>query len=284
VAGALTAEMATEPAAAGVSTVVASTPGVSACKGTAMTTYKIHPIVVGSKVFDKGMMTYQHDYGTPYVIPIYSWYLEGGDRTVLVDTGEMNPIQSADREAAIGGKIHTFETGLAKWGLSPGDVDLVIHTHLHSDHCENDYKCSNAAIVVHTAELERIHNPHPLDFRYLEDHIEDVEASGQVQTVDGDAQVLPGIRVLHTPVHTPGGLSVAIDTEAGTALITGFCVIAENFSPPPAVRAMEMEVIPPGTPVDLYRAYDIMLDIKSRADILVPLHEPRFAAVDTLPE
>ena len=54
-------------------------------------TYRIHPIVMGTKVFDKGMMTYQHDYGTPYTIPIYCWYLEGGDKKILVDTGEVRP-------------------------------------------------------------------------------------------------------------------------------------------------------------------------------------------------
>ena len=69
-----------------------------------MTTYRIHPIVTGSKLFDKGMMTYQHGYGEPYAIPIYTWYLEGGDRKILVDTGEMNPIRSADREEKLGGK------------------------------------------------------------------------------------------------------------------------------------------------------------------------------------
>ncbi|NCC53551.1 MAG: N-acyl homoserine lactonase family protein, partial [Spartobacteria bacterium] len=31
-----------------------------------MHTYIIHPMVLGTKVFDKGMMTYQHDYGKPY--------------------------------------------------------------------------------------------------------------------------------------------------------------------------------------------------------------------------
>lgn len=41
---------------------------------------------MGTKVFDKGMMTYQHDYGKSYTIPIYSWHLEGGDKNILVDT------------------------------------------------------------------------------------------------------------------------------------------------------------------------------------------------------
>ena len=132
-----------------------------------MAQYKIHPIVMGTKVFDKSMMTYQHGTGVAYTIPIYCWYIEGGDKTILVDTGEMSPIQSEEREKAIGGPIHTFEQGLALHGLTPEDVDIVIHTHLHNDHCENDYKCENAIFYVHEQELKSIHNPHPLDYRYL---------------------------------------------------------------------------------------------------------------------
>ena len=66
-------------------------------------------------------------------------------------------------------------------------------------------------------------------------------------------------------------------------MITGFCVIEENFFPPKEIRAMEMDVIPPGTPVDVYRAYDIMRKVKDMADILIPLHEPKYAAMDTIP-
>ncbi len=85
-----------------------------------MSTYKIHPIVMGTKIFDKGMMTYKYDYGVPYTIPIYCWYLEGGGSKILVDTGEMRPIQSAEREKNIGGRIYTFEEGLA-------DIILPLH-------------------------------------------------------------------------------------------------------------------------------------------------------------
>ena len=237
---------------------------------------------MGTKNFDKGMMTYQHDYGKPYTIPIYCWYIEGGDKKILVDTGEMSPVKSEARETAIGGRIYTFEEGLARWGLTPKDIDIVIHTHLHNDHCENDYKCENAVFYVHAKELERVHNPHPLDFRYLEDYIIDVEEAGQISIITEDTEILPGIKVIHTPVHTDGGLSVLIETSKGTAVITGFCVIMENFFPPKEITAMEMDVIPPGTHVNVYEAYDIMLQIKNMADILIPLHEPEFAAVDTI--
>ncbi|MGB5987362.1 MAG: N-acyl homoserine lactonase family protein [Desulfobacterales bacterium] len=249
-----------------------------------MQTYTIHPIVMGTKVFDKGMMTYQHDYGTPYTIPIYCWYIKGGDQNILVDTGEMMPIISEEREQAIGGKIYTFEAGLARHGLTPQKIDIILHTHLHNDHCENDYKCPNAAIYVHRAELAHIHDPHPLDFRYLEDYIEDVEANGQLILLEDDTEILPGIRMIHTPAHTAGGMSIRVETDKGSALICGFCTILENLDPPPAIRAMEMEVIPPGTHLNAHQAYDILLASKQLADHLLPLHEPRWASMDSVPK
>ncbi|OKY75293.1 MAG: MBL fold metallo-hydrolase [Desulfobulbaceae bacterium DB1] len=247
-----------------------------------MAAFKIHPIVMGTKVFDKGMMTYQHDYGKPYTIPIYCWYLEGSDKKIVVDTGELRPIQSEDRAKNIGGPIHTFEEGLAKWGLKPEDIDIVIHTHLHADHCENDYKCVNARFYIHEKELAVIHDPHPLDYRYVGDYIYEIEETKQIEVVTADREIVPGISVMHTPAHSPGGLTVLIDTAHGRAAITGFCVIKENFHPPASVRAMELEVIPPGTSINTYAAYDMMLKVRDLADILLPLHEPEFASMDTI--
>lgn len=248
-----------------------------------MSQFRIHPIVMGTKQFDKGMMTYQQDYGKPYTIPIYCWYLEGGDKTILVDTGEMHPVQSEERMRAIGGRIYTFEEGLALHGLTPACIDMVIHTHLHNDHCENDYKCTHAEILVHPKEMARIHDPHPLDFRYVEDYIEEVEDNGQIRLVESDGAVADGIRVMHTPAHTEGGLTVLVETAGGTAAITGFCVINDNFFPPKQILAMEMDVIPPGTHVNAYDAYDILIEVKNMADILLPLHEPAFADGKPIP-
>ncbi len=247
-----------------------------------MSTYIIHPIVMGTKVFDKGMMTYQHDYGKQYTIPIYCWYIEGGDQKILIDTGEIHPVQSQERENAIGGKILTFEDGLAKYGLLSEDIDIVIHTHLHNDHCENDYKCTNAKFYIHQKELETIKNYHPLDFRYVEDYIYEIEERKQIEVIKEDLEVVPGIHLMHTPIHTPGGMTVLIQTKKGRAAITGFCVIKENFDPPAQIKAMEMEVIPPGTNINSYEAYDTMLKIKTMADLLLPLHEPEFSSVDSI--
>ena len=249
-----------------------------------MATYKIHPIVVGTKIFDKGMMTYQHDYGKEYTIPIYSWYIEGGDKTILVDTGLIGVIQSEDRERSIGGKIYTFEEGLAKWGLKPSDIDIVIHTHLHNDHCENDFKCVNARFFSHELEFQSCFDPHPLDFRYMADFVQELDEQGVMTHLNEDTEIVPGIRMIHTPAHTRGGMSVVIETEKGLVGISGFCTILENFFPPVKIKAMEMDVIPPGTLVNSYEAYDIVKNFKEKVDLVLPLHEPMFSHVATIPD
>lgn len=178
-------------------------------------------------------MTYQFNSGKEFTIPNYCWYIEGGNHKILLDTGELSPVQSEKREKAIGGKIHT---------------------HLHNDHCENDYKCPNADIYVHEKEMERIHNPHPLDFRYLEDYIEDVEENGQIRILAGDTEILPDFKVIHTPAHTDGGMTVLIDTPSRKAAITGFCIISQNFNPYiltfGADRTLTQNRIGPGEVVD----------------------------------
>lgn len=111
-----------------------------------------------------------------------------------------------------------------------------------------------------------------------------VNLRGVIVPVTGDMEIVPGVRVVHTPAHTAGGLTVLVDTAKGIAAITGFCVIMENLEPPKAVRAMEMEVIPPGTCTSPREAYDTLVRVKGLADILLPLHEPRFASMPSIPE
>ncbi len=248
-----------------------------------MTTFKIHPIVMGSKEFDRTFMTHQYGHGESMIIPIYCWYLEGGDKKILIDTGEQAPIVSSIREQALGTKIVSFDEGLEKWGLKPEDIDIVIHTHLHRDHIENDNKCINATFYIHEKEWYQVDDPHPLDYRYEDNFLWDIEDRGQIVFVKEDMEIVPGVSVIHTPAHTEGGMSVLVETDQGKAIITGFCTILENFDPPPRAKGQGLEVIPPGTHIDVKQSYDIVLKIRNMADIILPLHEPKFSLVETIP-
>jgi len=52
-----------------------------------MREYIIHPLVVGANQLDQGNMTYLQGYGQSIFIPIMVFYIEGGDKNILIDTG-----------------------------------------------------------------------------------------------------------------------------------------------------------------------------------------------------
>lgn len=227
-----------------------------------MRAYTIHPLVVGINETDQGVMTYLRDYGKRIVLPIYAFYLKGGQQNILVDTGLAEFVAPPDVEEKCGFNVMDFEEALAGVGLTPEAIDLIIHTHLHNDHCENDAKCPNARIIVQKAEYEFLQNPHPVDHRYYPDILDGLD----VVQVEGDAVVADGIEVILSPGHTVGGQSVAVNTAKGRAIITGFCCNDKNFpARGPAVA--------PGVHINLADAYDSIQKIRRMADILIPIHD-----------
>jgi len=238
-----------------------------------MNTYTIQPLVVGINETDQGIMTYQKGYGKRIWLPIYVFYIEGGEQPILIDTGMEEFMVPPQAHEQTGLSIVTFEEAMAGIGLAPDDIGIVIQTHLHNDHCENTYKCNNAKVYVQKKELDFFNNPHPLDHRYYPDLLEDVD----VVTLDGDQEIVPGIRVLLTPGHTPGGQSVAIDTEKGTAIITGFCCNADNF---PRVGP----AVTPGVHLNAIDAYESAQRMKEMADILIPIHDVAVGRKGKIPD
>ncbi len=227
-----------------------------------MREYVIHPMVVGINETDQGVMTYLKGYGKRIYLPIYVFYLEGGPEKILVDTGLEQFMVPAGVEEQCGFKVQEFEDALDGFGLKPEDIDMIIHTHLHNDHCENDYKCTNAKVYVQQREYEFFRNPHPVDHRYFPDLLDEVE----VVQVDGDVEIVEGIQVLLTPGHTVGGQSVVVNTRQGKAVITGFCCNEQNF---PA----KGPIVPSGVHINVIDAYESARRVKELADIIIPLHD-----------
>ena len=237
-----------------------------------MQEYTIHPLVVGANETDQGIMTYLRDYGKRIWIPIYVFYVKGGEKNILVDTGLEQFVVPEDLGKTYGFDVIEFEEALATVQLKPDDIDVIIHTHLHNDHCENDYKCSNAKVYVQKAEMDFFRDPHPLDHRYYSDVLDGVD----VVEVDGDANILDGIDVIFSPGHTVGGQSVSINTSEGKAIITGFCCNDKNFPKTgPAIA--------PGVHINATEAYDSIQKIKEMADILIPLHDLEVGKKESIP-
>jgi len=237
-----------------------------------MQQYTIHPLAVGINETDQGVMTYLRDYGKRIYLPIYVFYISGGDKNILVDTGLEQFVVPDGAEEQCGFEILEFADALATLNLKPEDIDMIIHTHLHNDHCENDYLCTQAEVYVQKKEYEFMQDPHPVDHRYYPDVLDENE----IFEIEGDATLLDGLDVIFTPGHSVGGQSVAVNTAQGRAIITGFCCNDKNV---PATGP----AIAPGVHIDLIEAYDSIQKIKEMADIIIPLHDLSIGRMKTIP-
>jgi N-acyl homoserine lactone hydrolase len=235
-----------------------------------MAQLKIHPLPLITVEIGKSMMTYLVGLKELFTNYVYSWYIEGTKQSILVDVGA--PAEGISEPAET---ILTPIEALNRVGTSPDKIDLVIFTHLHRDHIRNAHLYKNAQFILQKAEWEFAVNPHPVKKRFFRG-VPDIIKGLNLRLVEGDTQIVDGVRVLHTPGHTPGTQSVMVDTAKGKAIICGACTIRENFEPPEEFRPF-MPVIAPGVHLDAREAFASLLRIKNEADIVIPLHDPEFA-------
>ena len=253
-----------------------------------MNTHLIKPLVLSKVISEKGPMTYLAYPGQPIVRPYVMWYIQAGDKHVLIDTA----IEAEDyRNYHPGFKnmpfepVQSFEEALAKVDCLPDDIDIVIQTHLHMDHIYNTSKCKNAVIYVQEKELNFALDPHPI-FEIV--YPREVVKKLNFEVIKGDQTILPGMAVMLVPGHTPGCQAVVVETTKGKAVISGFCSIMENFNPPEDVKTKvspfaSYPVIAPGIHTDLFEAYESVIRVKQVADIIIPLHDPDMAAKEQIP-
>jgi glyoxylase-like metal-dependent hydrolase (beta-lactamase superfamily II) len=240
---------------------------------------KIHPLPIIKIKTPKGGFTYLIDAAKTIYVPVYSWYIEGTKEKILIDTGCSAEMMETKRGIPSKTMLTPFDA-LRKVGISPEEIDIVILTHLHIDHIGFAHLYKRAKFIVQKAELEAARNPHPVQRLQFRD-MSTFEGLN-FEIVEGDTQVVKGVELLLTPGHTAGTQSVVLDTEKGKAIIAGMCSIRENFEPPAEVKKY-MPVIASGIHLDARLAYDSVLRVKHKADIVIPIHEPAFVRQDTIP-
>ncbi|MBN2568907.1 MAG: MBL fold metallo-hydrolase [Deltaproteobacteria bacterium] len=180
--------------------------------------------------------------------------------------------------------VMNFEKGLQNFGLDLRDIRIIIHTHLMYDHCANSKLLPKAEFVVLTKELDFALDPHLMVAgAYQRNLFEGLS----FQIADGDQELLPGIELLLTPGHGPGGQSIAVSTNAVVAIITGFCCTNDNFLPQKNQAWMTdatLKVIPPGIHTDMLQAYESTLRIRNLTDIIIPFHDPVMGTKKQIPD
>ncbi len=258
--------------------------------------FTITPMVVAiGPQREKSRFTYMHNFGEKVDIPYVSWLIRGGGRNVLVDAGcsaedyrtrirGEKPLQLAGETFKDVVDVKPIERHFEEQGLELDDIDTFVQTHLDWDHCMNTTKFTKSRILIQRAEWTRI-PVHPLFASTYapKEHYEQI-ARLNVELVDGDYELAPGLRVLFTPGHSPGGQSVAVDTAAGTYVIAGMCTIRENFYPPPEIVAKgTYKVIPAGMHTDPMLCYESMLRLlEVGGDNVLPFHDDAVLGMGTL--
>ena len=150
--------------------------------------------------------------------------IRAAGKHILVDTGfgNMLPLKQQQRYGMT--YMDGTHKGLAQIGLSPAEIDIVIDTHLHDDHCTGNYRISadgarlpafpNADYVVQRREYEDALKPNERTrATYQPANYAPLFASGQMRLLEGDAEIAPGVTAVTTPGHTPGHMSVRIESQ-----------------------------------------------------------------------
>lgn len=165
------------------------------------------------------------DDGETLKLPMTSYLIRSGGRTVLVDTGIGPELGSLGR--AFTGEVGKLPAALADAQVDLRSIDVVVSTHLHADHIgwnvfdrdgEPAPMFPNAEYVVSKAEWEFWSATKSRDIARC---VRSIEAAGQLRAVDDGFEPAPGLALLSTPGHTPGHVSVLVLDGGAGAVITG---------------------------------------------------------------
>jgi len=241
--------------------------------------YTIRPLMLGRMRINCSLFTYMLNFQKDIWVPIVLWYIKANDKNVLVDTGApLNMVRKYWYDEYE--EVRSFEDALNSVQTSPEEIDLIIQTHLHFDHCGNTPKCGNAQVVVQRDELRFARQPHPL---FYGSYLKGKTLNGvNFKELEGDGEVLSGIHVYKVPGHSPGTQAVSIETETGRVVLSGFCAIRENFSPPEKLRNV-WPVLTSGVHTDSLQAFASAMRVKDLGDVIVPIHDMEFAKKERIP-
>nr|WP_287837312.1 MBL fold metallo-hydrolase [Halomonas sp.] len=106
-------------------------------------------------------------------------------------------------------------------GISPDEIDIVFLTHLHFDHVNNIDLFTKSKILVARTEWEYASSPHVND-HFIPSHIQHTLAELNLEIYDGEPEITTGVRAISTPGHTPGHMSILLESkELGAVVIAG---------------------------------------------------------------
>lgn len=252
--------------------------------------YTIRPLNTGHQYLDKGdYATFRNGHGTILDLPVFAFLIEGGGKKYLVDTG------MADTERSV--KYHhdglqepgrAIDALLAKEGIAPRDIDAILFTHLHWDHCSNLEKFPDAKLFVSRTEYEFANDPLPFYWASYEyppaTGLTPPFAGRTFTLLDGETEVFEGIRMIPTPGHSPGHMTVSVQTEGGVYYLVGdLMFLRDNMKPEPNKG---WPITPPGrfcNMLDLWHSIELVMERAEDTDHVLMTHDTYHLGVAVYP-
>jgi N-acyl homoserine lactone hydrolase len=215
------------------------------------------------------------DAGQP--IPVCGYLVEHPKARILFDTG-LSPVDDATRQR-YEPRASPPDVVLGAVGLAPGDIDIVVNCHLHVDHAGGNDRFAGTPIWVQRAELELAEAG---DHTFPE-YAYDFEGA-DLRVIDGEVELVPGVRIIPTPGHTAGHQALVVETAAGPVLLAGQAFNAASefgfaaFSHRLAAAGLDTIGVAPGwmarvaelDPIRAYFAHDLLVQERDEAALGTP--------------
>jgi glyoxylase-like metal-dependent hydrolase (beta-lactamase superfamily II) len=194
-----------------------------------------------------------------------SLLIRTGKQNVLVETGMGNKL--SERMVKFYGQPAQLLANLAAGGVAPEDIDIVINTHLHFDHCgwntiRKDGKIvptfPRAKYYAPEGEWQYARKPSERDaISYIPDNYDPLVASGQMTLLKGGEEIVPGISVKTFPGHTAHMQAVIVnghpraEIEKGTTSVMPPAATDKSGASAPAVACYISDLIPTSAHIDI---------------------------------